>query len=231
LRTDSSERLHMHHKFAIIDQRLLLNGSFNWTSGAVKGNRENLVVSSNRSLTLRFGAEFERLWEAFGHGQPGKAASGRYEGDVAPLFFPEQGSANVALILAELSAAAQSIDVAMFTLTHDALVNAVLEAHQRGCIVRVITDNRQAHCKGADAQRLAAAGVAVRTDSSFYAMHHKFAIVDGRVVINGSFNWTVQATNGNQEDVIIYRRASGLAGEFTAEFERMWRAFRPLSTP
>ena len=35
----------MHHKFAIIDSRILLNGSFNWTERAVSENCENLVIS------------------------------------------------------------------------------------------------------------------------------------------------------------------------------------------
>ena len=35
----------MHHKFAIIDSSILLNGSFNWTERAVYGNCENLVIS------------------------------------------------------------------------------------------------------------------------------------------------------------------------------------------
>lgn len=117
----------------------------------------------------------------------------------------------------------------MFTLTHDVLVEALLKQHSKGIRVRIITDNRQSHCTGADAQRLVECGVPVRTYASFYAMHHKFAIIDDCVVINGSLNWTVQATAGNQEDVVIYRRAGSLAAEFAAAFQRMWSTFVPLA--
>ena len=68
-------------------------------------------------------------------------------------------------------------------------------------------------------------GVEVRTDSSYYAMHHKFCIVDGITLLNGSLNWTVQAVTGNQEDVVIFRQATTLAAQFTTEFERMWSKF------
>ena len=35
----------MHHKFALIDNLILLNGSFNWTERAVWENCENLVIT------------------------------------------------------------------------------------------------------------------------------------------------------------------------------------------
>ena len=35
----------MHHKFALIDNQILLNGSFNWTERAVWENCENLVIT------------------------------------------------------------------------------------------------------------------------------------------------------------------------------------------
>lgn len=48
----------MHHKFALIDERLLLTGSFNWTYNS---NAENLVVSDDPALITAFREEFERL--------------------------------------------------------------------------------------------------------------------------------------------------------------------------
>jgi len=62
-------------------------------------------------------------------------------------------------------------------------------------------------------------------DSSKFAMHHKFAVIDGRTLLNGSFNWTAQAAHGNQENVVIYKHAQGLAGNFSAEFARLWKQF------
>ena len=52
----------MHHKFVVIDRKRLVNGSFNWTRQAVTGNRENVVISSDKHVVEAFSEEFERLW-------------------------------------------------------------------------------------------------------------------------------------------------------------------------
>ena len=42
----------MHHKFALIDNQILLNGSFNWTERAVWENCENLVITRSEQTLL-----------------------------------------------------------------------------------------------------------------------------------------------------------------------------------
>jgi phosphatidylserine/phosphatidylglycerophosphate/cardiolipin synthase-like enzyme len=57
---------HMHHKFAIFDEELLLTGSYNWTRGAAENNEENFVLTGERRLLEPFRELFERLWKQFG---------------------------------------------------------------------------------------------------------------------------------------------------------------------
>jgi cardiolipin hydrolase len=57
---------HMHHKFAVFDDGVLLTGSYNWTVAAAKHNEENIVVSDDRRLVAAFRDEFERLWREYG---------------------------------------------------------------------------------------------------------------------------------------------------------------------
>lgn len=56
---------HMHHKFAIFDATHLVNGSYNWTRGAVTLNQENLVDLADPRLVKAFQKEFDRLWNRF----------------------------------------------------------------------------------------------------------------------------------------------------------------------
>jgi phosphatidylserine/phosphatidylglycerophosphate/cardiolipin synthase-like enzyme len=52
----------MHHKFAIIDNRLLLTGSYNWTLAANNKNNENLMVIDDPEVITRYQNQFEKLW-------------------------------------------------------------------------------------------------------------------------------------------------------------------------
>ena len=55
----------MHHKFAIVDNTILITGSFNWTMQAVMGNKENIIVTSEPLLLQPFVEEFKKLWIEF----------------------------------------------------------------------------------------------------------------------------------------------------------------------
>nr|KAG5713774.1 hypothetical protein BaRGS_024401 [Batillaria attramentaria] len=55
----------MHHKFVVVDDQLLINGSFNWTRNAITGNQENVIVTNHTRVVGAFKAEFEKLWEQF----------------------------------------------------------------------------------------------------------------------------------------------------------------------
>jgi len=63
VRMDRSEH-HMHHKFAIFDDRHLCTGSYNWTRSAARHNRENLVFTDDPDLLRPYRTEFNRLWTA-----------------------------------------------------------------------------------------------------------------------------------------------------------------------
>jgi len=216
----------MHHKFVVVDGKLLLDGSFNWTPAAVHGNNENVIISSQPFVIQEFQKEFGRLWTTFGAGVERKSPSSSFKDDIAVLFFPDENRTNLGLICQELNSAKKSIDVAVFSLTSDKLTDLLLVQHRRGVRIRVITDVHQAGVTGADAKKLRDAGISVRMNKSHSKpVHHKFCVIDGKTVINGSFNWTVHAEPGNQENAIVFRKAGSLAASFSQEFEDLWSKF------
>jgi phosphatidylserine/phosphatidylglycerophosphate/cardiolipin synthase-like enzyme len=119
--------------------------------------------------------------------------------------------------------ARQRADVCVFTITDDRITDAVLDAHRRGVVVRVVTDNDKALDLGSDVGRLQSAGVPVRIDRTPFHMHHKFAIFDGTKLLNGSYNWTRGAARDNVENVVVTDEPR-LVARFQAEFDRLWGA-------
>lgn len=64
VRHDRSSYL-MHHKFVVVDEEIIITGSFNWTHAAVIGNFENVVATNNGDVVRPYVVEFNRLWELF----------------------------------------------------------------------------------------------------------------------------------------------------------------------
>jgi len=52
----------MHHKFIIIDNKILINGSYNWQINADSGNFENLILSFDIDLVKSFSEEFDKIY-------------------------------------------------------------------------------------------------------------------------------------------------------------------------
>ncbi|HID95936.1 MAG TPA: phospholipase D family protein [Candidatus Latescibacteria bacterium] len=145
-------------------------------------------------------------------------------------FSPGGGSEKA--ILTKLDNAAKSIDVAMYAFTSRQLAWSLVRAHQRGIRVRVLLDGEfdttNKYSKGTFLTRR---GIDVRIDRSHITgsgeseghMHHKFAIIDGRIVITGSYNWTASAERRNDENLIILTDFPELTRTYEKNFEKLWQ--------
>lgn len=115
----------------------------------------------------------------------------------------------------------RAADICVFTITDDRLADAVLDAHRRRVAVRVITDDAKSEDLGSDVERFERAGIPVRVDRSEFHMHHKFAIIDGGILLTGSYNWTRGAARDNEENLIVTDEPK-LISRFVTAFERLW---------
>jgi cardiolipin hydrolase len=64
-----SNTARMHHKFAVIDDKILINGSLNWTAKGVRQNHENVMISGSRVYISKYIEEFDDLWNLYLHNQ------------------------------------------------------------------------------------------------------------------------------------------------------------------
>jgi phosphatidylserine/phosphatidylglycerophosphate/cardiolipin synthase-like enzyme len=120
--------------------------------------------------------------------------------------------------------AKKSVDVCVFTITDDRIAGPIERAHRRGVKVRIITDDDKAEDLGSDIDKFIKAGIPVRMDSTPAHMHHKFAIFDETLLLNGSFNWTRSATAINNENFIITSDRAQIEA-FSKQFAKLWSQF------
>lgn len=51
----------MHHKFCVIDSKIIITGSYNWTYYAEKYNKENIVITDEQVIVHSFRSEFQKV--------------------------------------------------------------------------------------------------------------------------------------------------------------------------
>lgn len=221
VKTDEDSASFMHHKFCVIDEKIVWTGSFNLTSSGSSRQNNNAVVIMSPFLAAQFIKEFERLWE-------GELSSPSLtpsfvlleEETKAKVYFslydnPEQA------IIQELEKAKESIYFALFTFTSKEIAQAIIDKFAENLEIKGVLEKAQ---NGPFSQydSLKRLRVPVRWDRNFYFMHHKFFIIDQKIVITGSFNPTWSANYRNRENLIIIYSPS-LASQYEEEFNRLWK--------
>lgn len=106
-------------------------------------------------------------------------------------------------IISLMNGSKKSVDICLFTISDNRITGSILDAYKRGIEVTIISDNDKSNDKGSDIARLSDEGVNVILDRSPHHMHHKFAIFDKKILLNGSFNWTRSASDVNQENILV----------------------------
>ncbi len=137
-------------------------------------------------------------------------------------FSPGQECKNAIVRL--LKQARKEIEICVFTISDNQITKAILEAHQRGVKITIISDNDKSNDRGSDIDLLSNRGVNVLLDDSPYHMHHKFALFDKKILLNGSFNWTRSASEVNEENILVTMEYK-LVIAFSEKFELLKKQF------
>jgi len=222
----------MHNKFAVFDGQATWTGSANFSNNAFSRNGENVVVITDTVVASIYAAEFAELFGGkFSNDKTDNTQHGATVGStpVEIAFAPTDGVEQ--RIVQAIDSADTSVQVAMFTFTNATIGQALVRARQRGARVEVLLDNTAAGSQFSQRDPLCAAGVTVRTETWPGLLHDKYAIVDAGtasdpLVLTGSTNWTGNAVQANDENLLIVHDA-GLAGTFAANYASLKAAIGP----
>ena len=148
-----------------------------------------------------------------------KTLQSRANTTVLGIYFSPKGGCE-AQIIWWINRANISIHVLIYSFTLDSISNALINAYNRGVDVKIVFERDQV-TKYSEYQKLKAAGVPVRNDTNPGLMHNKVMIIDGKIVLTGSFNWSVSAERRNNENLIVIRSIY-VARVYEEEFDKIW---------
>jgi len=225
IRKDKDPESLMHRKFCLIDEEIVWTGSFNPTRrGSCKENN-NVVVIKSSSLAAEFMKEFERLWkgEEEEEGEPSfldfSYSPIPLNGAHVEVYFSLHDNPQEAIIR-ELKKAEESIHFALFTFTSPEIADALTHKFAENVEVKGIMEKEQ-DSSFSQYHPLKKLKIPVEQDGNFYFMHHKFFIIDKKIVITGSFNPTWRANYQNRENLLVIQSPC-LAAQYEEEFQRLW---------
>lgn len=133
-------------------------------------------------------------------------------------------------ILSELLNAEKSIVVAVYWFTNEELFDALYKKLQDGIIVDLIIHNDfiNNRINGLPFQKLIDLGCNFYFSDSNNPMHNKFCVIDEKILINGSYNWTYYAEDKNRENILIIENEDDVIKSFVDEFNRLKRLTQKL---
>jgi phosphatidylserine/phosphatidylglycerophosphate/cardiolipin synthase-like enzyme len=144
------------------------------------------------------------------------SAAGSEDG-INAYFSPSGGCTEA--IVAEISKATKSIDVMAYSFTSAPLAQALVEARDRGVRVRIVLDKGQRTDHYSSATFFLNHHLPTFIDDQHAIAHNKVILIDGRVLITGSFNFTRASEERNAENLLIFHDRPKLVGAYQDNFE------------
>ncbi len=220
----------MHDKFVIIDRSQVWTGSMNFTLNGAYHNDNNLIRVQSSRLAENYLAEFDEMFvdDLFGPASSANTPGSSFQLDDTRLeiyFSPEDGTA--ARLVELIHEAQTEIHFLMYSFTLDEIAKALIERAEAGVQISGIMDASQMRSNfGTEFERLQAAGINVRLDGNPDKMHHKVMLIDREIVVTGSYNFSANAENTNDENTLVIH-SGPLARRYLAEFQRVFELAMP----
>jgi len=132
------------------------------------------------------------------------------------VYFSPKGGCTEAVVDA-LNHSKSNVLMQAYSFTSKPIAQALIDAKKRGVKVEAILDKSQLTEKYTAATFLLHADIPTFIDAQHAIAHNKIMIIDGHVVITGSFNFTTAAEEHNAENLLVIDDA-----ELAAKYTKNW---------
>lgn len=212
----------MHNKFFVFDNQCVWTGSFNISMNAAYRNNENALYFCSPEVAANYTTEFSEMFAGqFGSGSPSNTPHPTFNIDgvlIENYFAPEDDV--MTKVIAAVDKAQTYIHFMAFSFTDDDLANTLLQEKNQGVTLGGVFEARGANTEYSECQKLLLLGADISLDGNPGTFHHKVIIIDGTTVILGSFNFSANANESNDENLLIVHDSS-LASAYEQEYQRM----------
>lgn len=224
---DGGRVAYMHNKFAISDATWVWTGSYNLTNSASWKHNDNVIKIKSPYMCANYITEFEEMFidRKFGRTSPNnikhRTIHVSADKNVTTLFAPEDDV--IGAIIKEVSKSKKSIKFMGFSFTHDALANALIERSKKGIKISGIFESLGSSSDHSAYGKLLNENINLYIKKPAQAkalMHHKVFIIDDKVTVTGSFNFSKNASVDNDENVLLIYSTT-VANDYSQEFERV----------
>lgn len=123
------------------------------------------------------------------------------------------------LILTAIKEAKESIYLQGYSITSPEIGVALREAYRKGIKVIVVADKTQKTAKHSQINSLLEVGIPIFIDDQPAIAHNKVIIIDNRILLTGSYNWTRAAELRNAENLLVIRD-KGLVRQYADNFQK-----------
>ncbi len=129
-------------------------------------------------------------------------------------------------IISHLNSAQNNLKIAVTWFTSKKIFDIILKKLESNVGVELIitADEINFSATGLDFKNFITLGGNLYLMHHKNLMHHKFCIIDNKIVINGSYNWTQLAEANNYENIMILDQNSSNIELFLKEFSRVINA-------
>jgi phosphatidylserine/phosphatidylglycerophosphate/cardiolipin synthase-like enzyme len=223
VRSDTRSAL-MHNKFWIFDGQIVWTGSTNITESGIFKQDNNTVVIKSPELAAIYEREFQEMWDGrFGPTSPSTLDQQivTVDGSRIVVVFTSEDPALENAIVPLVQSATQSIRFLTFSFTDFPLADAMSERFKSGVDVAGVFEKFGSETEAAELRTLMCRSVPVKQDGNSGFLHHKVIVIDERIVVTGSMNYSTNAEENNDENVIIIDNAE-IARLYLQEFDRVW---------
>jgi hypothetical protein len=130
----------------------------------------------------------------------------------------------------EISKSEKEILIAVYWFTNQELFDVLIKKLKEGIKIELIIHNDFINNResGLPFQQFIDNGGKFYFSDGNNPMHNKFCIIDKKVLINGSYNWTYFAEEKNRENILVIENEIEVINSFHNEFQRLIKLTTPL---